>query len=375
MKRRLGARPTRALLVRVLLGACALVVLTAAPASADPAKPGDYRSTVTRTDPTVPGITVKVVGGDGFLDLTVQPGHDVTVLGYAGGPWLHVRPDGTVEENQLSPATFLNSSRFASTPAPTDVTEDTEKNSPPVYKTVGSGGTFAWHDHRIHWMSPQPKAGAVRGQIVPDFEDWKVPMIVDGTTVTVHGQLFYAKSVSPIPWFGLAIVVAAAAVLIGRGKSTFVAGLAVLLAAVGALEVGIVAYRSIPSVAGPNPLEIALPAVATLAALAGVLLHKKSLGVVSILAAVAALAGWAFMRIAVLLHPILPTDSPFTLDRSATAVALGCSVAAAVLAVRSGALVLRLPDLDFDDDDPPQKKRGPKAAGSSTDEPSVTSPD
>lgn len=360
----------RSRLARVVLGACALVVLTAAPASADPAKPGDYRSTVTRTEPTVPGITVKVVGGDGFLDLTVQSGHDVTVLGYAGGPWLHIRPDGTVEENQLSPATFLNNSRFALTQAPANVNEDSEKNQTPVYKTVGSGGTFAWHDHRIHWMSPQPEQGAVRGAILPGFDDWKVPMIVDGTTVTVHGQLFYANTVSPIPWFALAILVAAAAVFIGRGKSTFVAGLAVLLASVGALEVGIVAYRSIPSVAGPNPLEIALPAVATLAALAGALLHRKSLGVVCILGAVAALAGWAFMRIAVLLHPILPTDSPFALDRAATAVALGCSVAAAVLAVRSGALVLRLPDLDFDDDDAPKKKSAKPKNG-----PALTLPD
>ena len=255
-------------------------MLTAAPAAADPAKPGDYTSSVTRTDPPVSGISVKVVGGDGFLDLTVQPGHDVIVLGYAGGPWLHIRPDGIVEENQLSPATFLNGSRFAKTLAPADVTEDTEKNDPPVYKQVATGGTFAWHDHRIHWMSPQPKRDAVRGQIVPGFEDWKVPMTVDGTSVTVHGQLVYAKSTSPIPWFGLAILVTAAAIFLGRGKSTFVAGLAVLGASVAALEVGIVAYRSIPSVAGPNPLEIALPAVATVAAVFAVVMHRKPLGVV-----------------------------------------------------------------------------------------------
>jgi hypothetical protein len=328
-----------------------LVVLLAAPAGADPAKPGDYTSTVTRTEPPVSGISVKVVGGDGFLELQVQPGHDVVVLGYAGGPWLHVRPDGTIEENQLSPATFLNGSRFAQTPAPADVTEDTERNQPPVYKQVATGGTFAWHDHRIHWMSPQPKSDARRGAIVPGFDDWKVPMTVDGTAVTVHGQLVYEKKTSSILWFGLAVLIAAGAILLGRGKSTFVAGLAVLLASVAALETGIVAYRSIPSVAGPNPLEIALPAVATVAALFSVLLHRKPLGVVFTLASVASLSGWAFMRFSVLLKPVLPTDFPFGLDRGATACALGASIAAAVLAVRSGALVLRLPELDFDDEE------------------------
>ena len=337
-------------LTRALAGACMIVLLTASPAGADPAKPGDYTSTVTRVEPAIAGVTVKVVGGDGFLEVKVQPGHDVIVLGYAGGPWLHIRPDGVVEENQLSPATFLNGSRFAQTEAPSGVTEDTEKNQPPEYKQVATDGTYAWHDHRIHWMSPQPKSDARRGAIVPGFEDWKVPMTVDGTAVTVHGQLVYETSVSPNPWFALAVLVAAAAFFLGRGKSTFVAGLAVLLSSVAALEVGIVAYRSIPSVAGPNPLEIALPAVATVTGLCALLLHRKPIGVVFILGSVASLSGWAFMRFTVLFNPVLPTDFPFGLDRGATACALGCSLAAAVLAIRSGALVLRLPDLDFDDD-------------------------
>jgi hypothetical protein len=255
-----------------------------------------------------------------------------------------------VEENQRSPATYLNGSRYAQTAAPSDVTEDTEKNDPPVYKQVATGGTYAWHDHRIHWMSPQPKADAHRGAIVPGFDDWKVPMTVDGTAVTVHGQLVYENDVSPIPWIALIVLVAAAVILLGHGTSTFVAGMSMLLASIAALEVGIVAYRSIPSVAGPNPLEIALPAVATVAALLSVLLHRKPLGVVFILASVASLSGWALMRLSVLFNPVLPTDLPFGLDRAATACALGCSVGAAVLAVRSGALVLRLPELDFDDE-------------------------
>jgi hypothetical protein len=151
----------------------------------------------------------------------------------------------------------------------------------------------------------------------------------------------------------LAIVVAAGAIFLGRGKSTFVAGSAVLLASIAALETGIVAYRSVPSIAGPNPLEIALPAVATVAALFSLSLHRKPLGVVFTLASVASLSGWAFMRLSVLFNPVLPTDFAFGLDRSATACALGCSFAAAVLAVRSGALVLRLPELDFDDENDP----------------------
>ena len=142
----------------------------------------------------------------------------------------------------------------------------------------------------------------------------------------------------------------AVTLFLGKGRSTFVAAIAVLIASLAALQTGIVAYRSIPSAAGPNPLEIVLPSFAVLAAIIGLVWHRKPLGVIAILASLAALAGWAIMRIAALVHPVLPTDLPFWLDRTSTAVAVGCSVAAAVLAVRSGALVLRLPELDFDDE-------------------------
>jgi hypothetical protein len=323
------------------------VLLAAAPAGADPAKPGRYTSTVLRIEPAVSGVSVEVVGGDGFLELKVDRGHEVTVQGYDQGPWLHVRPDGTVEENQRSPATYQNASRYGST-APPDVTPETERNEPPDYKQVASDGTFAWHDHRIHWMSPQPPPGAHEGDVI--FPDWQVPMTVDGTDVVVHGRLVLEKSISPIPWFGLAVLLAVALIAAGRGKSTFVATVALVVASALALQIGIVAYRSIPPAAGPNNLEIILPAIATVAALAALVLHRRSFGVVAALASVATLSGWAFMRFSVLFEPVLPTDVPFNLDRGATAAALGCSVAAAVLAVRSGALVLKLPDFGIDDD-------------------------
>jgi hypothetical protein len=274
----------------------------------------------------------------------------VFVEGYDHGPWLHVSPDGIVEENQRSPATYQNASRYGSE-APADVTPESERNDPPEYKQVATDGTFAWHDHRIHWMSPQPPPNAHEGDVI--FPDWQVPMKVDGTSVVVHGRLVLEKSVSPIPWIALALLLAAAVVVAGRGTSTFAATLALTLASVLALEIGLVAYRSVPSAAGPNNLEIALPAIATVAAVAALVLHRRSAGVIAALASVATLSGWAFMRVSVLFEPVLPTNSPFNLDRGATAAALGCSVAAAILAVRSGKLVLKLPDFGFDDDDEP----------------------
>src|SRR5262245_40209781 len=140
------ARP----LVRSAFLALLALVFVANPAGADPAKPGDFTSKVTSVNPPTDAVSVKVVGGDGFLSVKVQPGHEVIVKGYAGGPWLRVRPDGVVEENQLSPATYLNAKRYGTTSAPSNVTNDTEVNSPPQWKQVATGGEFAWHDHRIH---------------------------------------------------------------------------------------------------------------------------------------------------------------------------------------------------------------------------------
>ena len=73
------------------------------------------------------------------------------------------------------------------------------------------------------------------------------------------------------------------------------------------------------------------------------------------------------MRIAGLVHPVLPTDAPFWLDRTSTAIAIGIAVAAAVLAVRSGALVLRLPELDFADEPEARQDADHGAVGAKTD--------
>jgi len=338
------------LLVRSAFVALLALLVLANPAGADPAKPGDFKSTVTQINPPTDAISLKVVGGDGFLSLKVQPGHEVIVNGYAGGPWLRVRKDGVVEENQLSPATYLNARRYGTTPAPANVTNETETTQPPQWKQVATGGEFAWHDHRIHWMSPDDPPNATRGQVLPQFDPWKVSLTVDGQPVEAQGQLVWEKQESPIPWIALGLLSFAAVLFLGKGRSTFVAAIAVLIASLAALQTGIVAYRSIPKAAGPNPLEIILPSFAVFAAIIGLVLHRKPFGVIAILASLASLTGWAIMRIAALFHPVLPTDLPFWLDRTSTAIAVGISVAAAVLAVRSGALVLRLPDLDFDDE-------------------------
>jgi hypothetical protein len=346
---------------RVGLAAAGLVLLTAGPAAADPAKPTDYRSVVQRIDPpsATSEVTVRVVGGDAFLDVHARSGHEVEVLAFSatasdgrGEPFLRIRADGVVEENLQSPYTYSIRDRYGRTLPP----DNLDPTGPPQWQTVGGGGEFTWHDHRIHWMSPTRKPGLRPGDIV---QSWTVPLLVDGQPVSVEGVLVLADPISPVPWFAVALVGGALTVLVGRGRSTLVAAAAVALAAAGALWAGWGEYRNVPSGAGANPFIVILPMAAIVAAVAALFFHRTKVAVVGTLAAVAAVGGWSILRIAVLLKPILPTSLPFGADRAATAVAMGCAAGAALLAVRSGALVPHFADLDDDDheDDRPASAR------------------
>src|SRR4029450_5663544 len=88
----------------VALVALAAVLVHAAPAAADPPRPSDFRSTVTAVTPDTPGLRAEIVGGDAFLELTVD-GHEVVVAGYSGEPYLRFSKDGRVEGNRRAAAT------------------------------------------------------------------------------------------------------------------------------------------------------------------------------------------------------------------------------------------------------------------------------
>jgi hypothetical protein len=325
----------------LLLVVLALVV-PGSPAGADPARPTNFRSQVTSIEPPTSVVQVEVVGGDGFLDMRVEPGHEVVVEGYDGEPYLRFRADGTVQENQNSPATYLNRNRYAGAQVPEAIAGD--GRPPPSWKTVATNGRLAWHDHRIHFMGSDPSA--VRGLSAGDPVEWSggVPFTVDGEQVVARGNYRLLDAPSPLPWMALAAAVTVVLVLLGRRRPVLVAGVALLAGGAASFAVGWAQNSAIPPGAGATPLTVALPVVAMVTAAIAIARSSTPTGVIAALASAATTGGWVLTRYAVFTKAVLPTDLSPGLDRAGTAVALAAAIGGAILTVRSGGL--SLPRLD-----------------------------
>ena len=317
-------------------------VAAAAPASADPAEPTDDRARVTGVQPAVDGVTFDVVGGDSFLRGVVEPGHEVTVFGYEGEPYLRFGPDGVVEENRRSPAAVLNESRYGTG----GDLAGTDPDAEPEWTRVADGGSHVWHDHRIHWMAatePPQLAGADTGRIM----DWQpIPLLVDGTPASLHGELVREAPPALAPWLAVSLVVAAAAVASGWRRPTTGTAAALLAAAGLALVTSLVAELGVPAETGRRWAVVAVAALAAVCALAAVARPRSRLAPTLVLGAGLVLVLWLSLRWGVLRHAVLPTPTAAWLQRAAVAGALGAVLGAAVPAARAA-----LPPLSGDGDE------------------------
>jgi hypothetical protein len=336
-----------------------LLVLAAGPAGADPAKPGDYRSEVTGVGlvededgelvpipdaAPVEGVTFEVRGGDSFLEMTVEPGVEVEVPGYEDEPYLRVLADGTVEENELAPTTFQNRDRYG-----TEVPPDADADAEPRWVEVATGGQYAWHDHRIHWMSPDAPPSVQGGGGSGKVQDWNVPFVVDGEQAAVFGTLDKVAGTSPLPWLALALVVGGGGWFLGRRKVSVAVPAMTVAGGLIATYVGFREVASQPAAAGASPLPVVLGAIALALALVGAGLGARGKAVAADLcglASAAALGGWVLLRFAVLSNPVLPTDLAANVDRVGTTLVLAFAVASAVLGVQGGAFGSRAPAQD-----------------------------
>jgi hypothetical protein len=313
--RRLGAA---AALVLALLVAFAQTASAEVPA-------GSTRSEISGITAGSPPPQVQVIGGDEYIRLTAPPNHEVTVAGYSGEPYLKFDADGTVEENQHSPATVLNADRYGTA----DVS-GYDPHADPQWVSVASGGTYQWHDHRIHSMVTGEAAANV-----PDGTvfDWTIPITVDGTAGEIRGSLIQAST--GIGWLcGIGVVVlTVGGIFIGRRRSLFTARITAAVAAGAAVTVMAGERIAVngPLVGGVAPLLP--PTLAAIAAVAALVLRKPSQQLLAAGAVPIVLSGWILTRVVVMWGAIVVSWWPAAVQRGLMVVATAAAITTGVLAL------------------------------------------
>ena len=258
------AAPTRWIIAAA--GALLTALAPAGVAGADPAGPTDFETIVVSVTPPSEAIDVDVIGGDSFLQLTAAPGTEVIVEGYQQEPYLRFRPDGVVEENRRSPTTYLNASRYGGD----DVPAGADATLPPDWQPVGSGGRYAWHDHRIHLMQRgTPAVGGPGDQV----QAATVAMDVNGEPVDVAVAVYWLPAPSRVPLAVGAAIGAGLVILavVTRHRLAW----PLLAVAVAAAGIGWWQFSSLPSETGPLLVWWLLPAIATVSVVVALALGRR----------------------------------------------------------------------------------------------------
>lgn len=198
-----------------------------------------YRSTVLAVEPKVGGLELKILDGDDRLWLNNRSGKTIVIRGYGQEPYLRFSPDGTYV-NRRSPAVYLNQDRYAKTKVP----DSASSAAPPLWERLTRAQIWAWHDHRVHYLSPTPP------KLIRDAPrkshhlfNWNVPATTDGKAFVIKGSLDYTPP--PNPSFPVALVIALA-ILIGAGM-------------VGLFALRGLILRSLDGKAPPSPRSGARP--------------------------------------------------------------------------------------------------------------------
>ena len=206
---------------------------------------------------------------------------------------------------------------------------------PPNWRQVGSGGRYAWHDHRAHWMDPNPPAVGGPGM---QIQSATIPLQVDGAPVEVAVRTDWLAQPSRLPLavgatVGLALVLLT--VLLRRRLAW-----ALLVVAAAATGIGWWQYRSLPAETDPLLVWWLLPALATACVVVALVLGWRLLSFALVLLAALQLALWVFVRRDGAFRAIIPTDAPFWLDR---AVMAGAAVVAVIAAIGAAVAMFRHP--------------------------------
>ena len=169
-----------------------------------------YHSTIRGLEPPMRGLKLKILYGDDQVLLNNRSGKTVVIDGYSGEPYLRFGPDG-IYVNVNSPADYLNQDRYAASPVPKSATAKARPN----WQKLAPGDVWAWHDHRIHYMSRTLPPAIQEAPRKPHHVfNWKVPATENGKRFFITGSLDYRPPPKKSFPVALAIVLAT---LIGLG--------------------------------------------------------------------------------------------------------------------------------------------------------------
>ncbi len=297
-------------------------------ALADAAGPTDYRSEITQVStadgsPTPSGFNISIEGHDSFLLLVVERGVTAEVPGYEGEPYLKFDADGSVFENRLSFSTIYNRDRYGSVERPDYIDNLAE----PEWILVDDDGSYAWHDHRIHYMNTRPPIGAESGDVIIEMA---LPIRVNGVPVEIDVTSTLLESNSPVAMVAVSVLIALGGGLaLLRRTPTFLASIAVA-SALTALAAGIAWFLSVPGDTDPSLNWLLLPATALVAAGLSVVAAQRGNRFLACGGAVIAalqLAIWLPDRLGSYEAALIPTTLPQWLDRGMTAALVGATIA------------------------------------------------
>ncbi len=171
----------------------------------------NYRSIIDEVTPKMPGVSFQVLNYDSYFQLLDQQGHEVVIYGYEGEPYARILKNGTVQVNERSPALYLDENRYAEVEVPPIA----NAKAAPKWKTFDHSGSFIWHDHRMHYMSPALPPAVKNQSKKTKIFDYQIPISVEGKKGDINGTLYWVgpANTSKTPF----IVAGIAIVLIGGG--------------------------------------------------------------------------------------------------------------------------------------------------------------
>lgn len=199
-------------------------------------------SVVESITPQLPrGVTLDIVGGDTYVRIQSQS-HSVTLPGYEGEPYVRISESGKVEVNDASATSVLNGDRYGNVDLSSFTPSDT-----PLWRTVATDGMVMWHDHRVHWMSPQkPAVIDSKGTVLT----WEVPFTVDSVKYVAKGSLYLREQAS-VMWWMCGAIALAIALFITLGKSQWSAFPVIVTSLLGVF-IGGMQYYGLPVGAHTN---------------------------------------------------------------------------------------------------------------------------